>query len=83
MNTLSPTAGYAIKEGVTVGFKASEYPADMASHPEGDCPVSYCSSCLAKNCPGVIYESGAPETADWGSVETSNFLVSPPGNCDE
>lgn len=59
---MTPTAGYANKDGVTVGFKATEYTADMASHPEGDKTSFHCTSWVVKNCHGLMNESGTPDT---------------------
>lgn len=74
---VTPSAGYAIKEGVSVGLWASEYTADIAPHPEGELDGCPCSSWVAKNCPGVANESGAPGTIDKGPKEALNFLVTP------
>lgn len=63
-----------MKEGNAVGLRASEYTADMASHPEGDWYVLHCTSCVAKNCPGLMNETGAPETRNIGSEEAKNLL---------
>lgn len=46
----------------------------MASHPEGDCYESHWTSCGAKNCPGLMNETGAPETCIEGSAEAENLL---------
>lgn len=73
----TPSAGYAIKEGGTVGLCASEYTADVASHPEGESGSCPCAPCVPKNCPGVANESGAPVTIDKGSCEALNLLVTP------